>query len=328
MTRCFLIIIIAVILIPFAGCKKKSSFDPTVKGQSDFIGTWRGSISTFKNNKLLKETGDIVIYRESPDYLSGIIFMTDIHVFHEFQFVNGTLYFKVTNNDPSNPNCQTWNLGGYAVFSEAGKIQVRISGNECGAFGSEYVDWSGILAQKQVSADSIRYNCFAKTGNSWTYKTTLKNGDSCQVQKQINTNPTNNGYLGVSTQTCGWAWAARTLKWNVSPSTFSILNDSALSLRAFSFPIDAKINVVYSSYLQTDTTTVTMVDTNVMVTTGAGNLKCNRFRYTEHVVSGDSTYTRIAWLWLNNQFGVIRQEVQNPADSTSVKTQVLSTKNF
>ena len=328
MNKYFLIVAIAVIIIPFSGCKKKQGFDPTTKSQTEFIGTWKGTISTFKNNKLIKESGDVVIYRDSEDYLSGIIFMNGTLVFHEFQFLNGTLYFRIPCNDPSNPNCQTWNLGGFAIFSEEGKIDLHISGNECGAFGSEYVDWSGTLAKILVAPDSVRYYCFAKAGNSWTYNITLKNGDTCHVQKQISENPSNYLFQGVSTPTCGWSGANITLKWYVSPSEFSIVSDSTISLNGFTFPIAAKLNVVYSYILHSDTTTITLMDTNLVVTTPAGIFNCSRFRYTEHAMAGDSIFTKTAWLWLNNRYGVIKQEVENPASPADIKIQTLFSKNF
>ena len=86
--------------------------------------------------------------------------------------------------------------------------------------------------------------------------------------------------------------------------------------------------MVYSTVLHYDTTTVTLIDTNILVITPAGNFYCNRFKYTEPGLSGDSSFTKTSWLWLNNRYGVIKQEVVNPVDSTGIKTQVLSTKNF
>ncbi len=328
MKRYLLLVACVVMMIPFSGCKKKQSFDPTTKSQDEFIGTWRGTISTFKNNRLMKESSEVVIYRVSEEYLSGIIFMNSTLVFSEFQFLNGTLYFRVPCNDPSNPNCQTWNLGGYAVFSETGKIDFRISGNECGPFGSEFVDWNGMLAQIQVDPDSIMYYNFAKAGNSWDYKITLKNGDTCQVQKQINESPSDYFFQGVSTQNCGWSGTNMSLKWSVAPSNFTIGNDSTLCQNSFTFPINAKQGVVYTYIIHNDTTTITMVDSNLVVTTPAGNFNCARFRYTEPVMAGAIKITKTAWLWLNNRYGVIKQEVDNPVDSLDIKTQVLSSKNF
>ena len=323
-----LILLSAILLVPFMGCKKKS-FDPTTKSRENFIGTWKGSISTFKNNQLVKENGTIVIYANAGvTALSGVIFMKETSVFHEFQFVDGTLYFKVVNNDPANPICQNWSLGGYAVFSSESAIEIRITGNECGQLGSEYVNWTGYMGQVQVSPDSVQYYNFAKAGNSWTYKTTLKNGDTCQVQKLVSQTSGSYTYSGATSQTCGWAGQNMTFKWEVSPSGFSIVNDTTLSNKPFTFPINAKLGVVYSAYFNSDTTTVTLTDTNLVVITPAGNITCVRFRYTEPVYSGIVKIKKTAYLWLNTRYGIIRQEVLNPVDSTSVQLQELSAKNF
>jgi hypothetical protein len=330
--KSYLLILISLIfLIPFSGCKKKS-FDPSGKSREDFIGNWKGSISTFKNNQLLKESGTVSIYADATTKaLSGILFMKATNVFHEFQFVNGTLYFKVINNDPGNPICQNWSLEGYAVFSSETTLDIRITGNECGQLGSEYVNWAGILVQDQVSPDSVKYNHFAKTGNSWTYKVTLKSGDSCQVVKQISQETVTYLFSGSAAQTCGWTGQNNTFKWNVSPTGFSIVNDSTLSIKPFLFPINAKQGVVYRNYINNDTTTVTLLDTNVLVTTLAGNFTCVRFRYTEPVYADTSKTTKIsrtAYLWINNRYGVIKHEVVNPVDSTDVQLQILTTKSF
>ena len=323
-----LILISAIFLISFSGCKKKS-FDPTGKTIEDFIGTWKGNISTFKNNQLLKEYGTMVIYPDAGGkLLSGILFMKETSVFHSFQFVKGTLYFKVVNNDPVNVMCQNWSLGGYAVFSDEGKIDIRITGNECGQLGDEFINWLGTMASVQVPADSVKYFNFAKTGNSWSYKVTLKNGDSCQVQKLVNNVTASYQFSGATTQTCGWAGQNRSFNWIVSPSEFSVVNDSTLSEKPCTFPINAKPGVVYNSYVNSDTLTVTLLDTTAVITTPAGSYSCFRFRYTGPVHTCTVKYTRTAYLWLNNRYGVVRQEVLNPPDSTDVHIQELSSKNF
>lgn len=323
-----LVILCVILIIPFSGCKKKS-FDPSVKSRQDFIGTWKGSISTFKNNKLLLEYGTIVIYPDAANTtLSGILFMKETNTFHEFQFVGGTLYFKVDNSDPNSPLCQNWTLEGYAAFTAEGTIDIRISGNECGEHGNEYVNWSGSMLSAQVPADSLKSYSFAKAGNSWTYKITMKNGDSCQVQKQISQVSSSYLFAGPVTQTCGWIGQSRTFTWNVNPSSFAIVSDSTLSRKGFSFPVTARPGIVYYNFISNDTTTVTLLDTTQMITTPAGVFSCSWFRYTEPVYSGLLKVKRTSYLWLNNQYGVIRQEVDNPSDSTDVKIQVLVSKTF
>jgi hypothetical protein len=317
-----------ILLIPFTGCKK-GSFDAASKTRQDFVGTWEGTVSTFKNNQLLKENGTMVIYSDAvTQVLSGILFTKTTNVFHEFQFVDGTLYFKVDNPDPANPMCQNWSLGGYAVFLDDNKMDIHITGNECGDVGSEFVDWVGTMLPDQVSPDSLKYYNFGKIGNSWNYKTTLKNGDSCQVQKQISLMSGSNLYIGSTAQTCGWTNPNMIFKWNVAPDSFTIVNDSTWSNRAFAFPINAKQGVVYKTYVNADTLTMTLLDTSQIITTPAGSFQCTYFRYTEPVGTGVLKITRTSYIWLNYRYGVIRQEVANPVDSTDVQLQVLSSKNF
>ena len=327
--KSYLLILISVIfIIPFSGCKKKS-FDPTGKSREDFIGTWKGTITTFKNNQLLKEDGVVMIYPDAGNTtLSGTLFMKETSVFHEFQFVDGTLYFKIVNNNPNSPFCQNWSLGGYAVFPEDGKIDIHISGNECGEVGNEYVNWVGTMMPAQVSPDSLRYYNFATTGNLWNYKVTLKNGDTCHALKQAG--QVSAGFLvtGLTTQSCGWSGQNMAFKWEVSPTRFIIMNDTTLSYKSFTFPINAMPGVTYSTYSNNDTMTVTLLDSNLFITTPAGDFNCGRFRYTEPVYAGSSKVTKTAYLWLNTKYGVIRQEVQNPVDSNDVQVQVLSSKNF
>ncbi len=328
MKNYLLILISLIFLMPFTGCKKKS-FDPTVKTHEDFIGTWKGTISTFKNNQLLKENGTIYLYPDAATgKLSGILFMKETNVFHEFQFVDGTVYFKIVNNDPENPICQNWSLGGYIVFSADNTLDIRINGNECGQSGSEFISWAGSMGKIVVSPDSVKYYNFGKTGNDWTYKVILKTGDSCQVQKQINTGSASFLYNGATTHSCGWAAQSMTFSWRVAPDAFSIVNDSTLGNKPFVFSIDAKPGVVYRTTINLDTTTVTLLDTNQVVITPSGNFKCAWFRYTEPVYSGLLKTNRTSYIWLNNIYGVIKQEVINPVDSTDVQSQLLSTKNF
>ncbi|MDP1622315.1 MAG: hypothetical protein Q8M08_08240 [Bacteroidales bacterium] len=328
MKRYIFILISVTLLLPFTGCKKKS-FDPTSKSREDFAGIWKGSISTFKSNKLLKEYGTVVIYSEPvTQLLTGILFMKETNIFREFQFVDGTLYFKVDNNDPASPLCQNWNLGGFAVFSEEGIFDIHITGNECGQLGSEFVNWVGSMTKTAVAQDSVKYYSFVKSGNSWTYKVTQWNGDSCEVQKQATQISLTYLTNGTTSQTCGWSGQSMTFTWNVSPSAFKILNDSSLCTKPFTFPINAKLGVVYSTYVNNDTTTVTLVDSNLVITTPAGVFPCSRFKYTEPVYSGGAKIQRTSYIWLNNLYGIIKHQVQNPVDLTDIQYQVLISKNF
>jgi len=328
MKRYLIVVTALIFLIPFTGCKKKS-FDPSSKSHSDFVGTWKGIISTFKDNKLVQENGSVVIYPNSDNtLLSGIVFLKETSVFREFQFINGTVYFKVINYNPSSPLCQNWSLGGYVVFADENTMEIRITGNECGQVGSEYVNWSGNLVKTQVPADSVKYFNFGSVGNSWTYQVFMKNGDSCSMQKQISQVSSLYQYSGGITQSCGWPGQTRSFKWNVTPDEYLVSNDSTLSEKPFSFPIYARIGATYYTSINKDTATVTLMDTNQVVITPAGEFRCSRFRYSEPVYRSGVKTNRVAYLWLNNRYGVVKQEVSNAIDSTDSQRQVLTTKSF
>jgi hypothetical protein len=321
-------IILAILVIPFAGCKKES-FDPTAKSQGDFIGTWKGVISTFKDNKLLKEYGTVVIYQDaSGTMLTGILFMSETNVFHEFQFVDGTLYFNVENNDPENPFCQNWSLGGYAVFTAEDEIEISIAGNECGQVGDEFINWEGTLQSVTDSPDSVKYFNFGTTGNLWNYKVLLKNGDTCQLSKQIITAAPNYVCSGFTGQNCFGNGQNLAFEWSVSPSVFLVQKDSTVCNNPVSFPINAKYGVTYNSLVNSDTVSVTLVDTNYYLVTPGGSFTCIRFMYTEPVYYGSLKIKRSAYLWLNNRYGIIRQEVINPVGATDIRVMELSSKGF
>ncbi|HPS61753.1 MAG TPA: hypothetical protein PLK82_01765 [Bacteroidales bacterium] len=327
MKKYFLIAIGLLMLIPFAGCKKKG-FDPASKTLQDFIGTWEGSITTFKENKLLKESGTVVIYSDpGGSTLSGIFFMKETRVFHEFQFVDGTFYFNVENNDPENPFCQRWSLSGFAVFSAEGKIDIRLTGNECGDIGGEFVNWTGTLNTRQVQTDSIRYYNFGGNNRKWGYKITLDDADSCTLEKTILSGGMDYYFAGMNVQTCNWTGMSA-IKWTVTPAMFTIQLDSSVADKPVSFPISAKFGVTYHSYLAPDTVTVKKVDTAAIVVTPAGTFTCAKFEITEPVYRSNVKNIRTSWFWINNRAGIVRYEVANPVSPTDIGVMVLKEKNF
>lgn len=324
-----LILLCAFCLIVSGGCKKKTGFDPSTKTQNDFVGSWRGVITAFKNNQYLKQNGLVVIYPDAGgNTLSGILFAKETSVFRVFQYTSGTIYFKVECNDPKNPKCQNWSLSGYAVFLDETTLDLRISGNECGDYGNEYISWSGSMASVQVPADSVRYFSFAKTGNNWTYETLMNNGSVCQLQRLIGAMPSDYYFTGTVNQTCAWGGLLKALRWSVTPDRYTINHDSTLTLHPVTFAIDAKPGVVYTSILNLDTTTVTLLDTNTLVNTVAGDFLCDRYRYTEPVVTDAGKIYRSSLFWISKKFGVIKQEVDNPVDTIDIRSQVLTAKNF
>ena len=320
--------LILVVILIITGCKK-DSFDPSSVGLSDFSGTWSGTLTTFKNNKLMKEQGLFLIYpAEGGASMEAIIYARDTRVFRQFQFQGGTLYFKVVNPDPANPTCQNWNLGGYVSFADEKTLSIRISGNECGLIGSEFVDWSGSLVKSSATMDSLPCFTFAKTGNNWSYVVTKATGDTCELQKLIGSKSGSYYFGGESTHSCGWPMQNIPLKWTVSPSEFTIREDLSLTRHEIYIPVYAKYGVTYRSYPYPDTVTLTLTDTNLYITTVAGNFFCNKYRYTESSVINNVRNTRISDIWLDHHNGIIRQEVTSPNDTSDIIRQVLKTKSF
>lgn len=324
-----IILLLAPIMIFFADACKKKSFDPMSKSQSEFIGTWTGTLTTFKNNKVMKESGVFLIYpEEGGTLLGGIMYLNETRVFKQFQFANGTLYFNVINNDPSNPSCQNWKLGGYASFSSDDRLEIRISGNECGLAGSEFVDWSGTLAPSPVRKDSLPCFTFAKTGNNWTYSVDKETGNSCEILKLIGAKEGDYTFTGEATHGCGWPLTIIPFRWTVTPSIFKLTKDATLVNHELEIPVYAKYGAIYKTFPYPDTVTLTLLDTNYAVTTIAGTFFCNHFRYTETGTRYGVRQTRTSDLWLNFRYGIIKHEVTNPFDSTGIVLQNLKDKNF
>jgi hypothetical protein len=140
--------------------------------------------------------------------------------------------------------------------------------------------------------------------------------------------PSDYFFQGVSSKACPWGSNNQSLSWTVSPEMYTINHDSTFSLNYVYFPIYAKLGVSYKYIVNSDTSTVTLQDTSQWLTTPAGTFSCSKFRHTEIFHSGLIKHTKTSYIWLNNRFGIIKQEVENPADSISVKLQTLSAKNF
>ena len=135
-------------------------------------------------------------------------------------------------------------------------------------------------------------------------------------------------FTGTTSQTCGWTGQDITFKWNITPSEFSIVDDTTFSNNPFSLAIYAKPGVVTTGYSNNDTTTVTLLDKNLLITTPAGTFTCDRYKYTEPDSSGIYRITKTTYFWLNVKYGIIKQEVANPVDPTDIQLQVLFSKNF
>jgi hypothetical protein len=271
----------------------------------------------------------MIFPEEGGATLGGIIYLSETRVFKEFQFEHGTLYFRVLNTDPTNPSCQNWNLSGYVSFLDENTLDMRISGNECGFVGSEYVDWGGSLTKKPSGQDSLYYFSFGKSGNQWVYKVIKKNTDSCQLTKLLAVKSGNYIFTGETTHGCNWPSQNIPLNWSISPAAFTVENDVTLSAHPVTIPVYAKKGAIYPTVINSDTVTVTLLNTNQLITNAAGSFYCSQFQFTEPVL--DTTgqrYQRITQIWLHQRQGIILQQVLNPARNTDPESMMLVSKNF
>ena len=97
-------LLITGLIFPETSCKKSDSYDSSKAVTGDFIGTWTGKVSTFKNNHTIVLAGDIVFYYE-PDgtTVSGLMSLDKVYLIIPFQLANGTYYFSVVNSDTLDP---------------------------------------------------------------------------------------------------------------------------------------------------------------------------------------------------------------------------------
>jgi hypothetical protein len=327
MKRLFLLLITALMIILCGGCKKCDCFDSSKYVQGDFIGTWKGTISTFKDNKQVKKTGEVIIY-QAANGLEGIINMEGVYRITGLQFNNGFWYFDVVCSDTLNPECYNWSLSGFAVFSEAEHIDFHIAGNECGTLGKQYVNWEGTLAMYSDLPDPALYYSFGKQGNTWNYLINKKSTDTCMLQQKITEAPSDRLFNGSVSNSCGWPWQHKLFYWYLDPVMYTMYDESGNGAVAASFPIDVTPGQVYSYIHGNDTTQVTLVARYQEVTVPAGKYICTKYRIVEPADSVKSGTKTDYFLWINNQFGIIKKEVTTPSGPNDILTQILLNKSF
>jgi len=317
------------LLVAFAGCKKCNCFDSSLFGRTDFTGTWKGTITAFKNNQRIVKSGELVLYPvNNGASLGGIMIFEETSRLVEVQLNNGQWYFTVICSDTLNPQCSNWSLTGFAAFSDEQQIEINIAGNECGPSGKQFVSYEGTLSKYNDVPDPSAYFSFAKAGNIWGYKTTLNSTDTCSLNYQMgNLNPSGI-FEGNVTNNCGWPWQYKSFYWYVDPAMFSVMADATSGSVIARFPIDMPTGTTYTYYYAGDTTNITLEARDVNVTLPLGNFNCIKFRQesTSPWVKGGGLKT--SYIWINNQFGIVKQEFTNPVDSTDMVMQVLSSKNF
>lgn len=317
------------LIIHFSGCKKCDCFDSAKYGPNDFIGTWKGSISTFKENKPIKKSGEVIIYSAGGgSNLVGIINMDGVNRIIGTQFNNGFWYFDVICSDTLNPECSNWNLTGFAVFSGELHVDLHIAGNECGKLGKQFVSWEGALDKYSDTPDSAVYYNFGKQGSTWDYIINKKNTDTCILQQKITDIPSAGLFDGTVTNNCGWPWQHKFFHWYLDPVMYSIYDESGSGAIVASFPIDVTPGRVYTYIHGSDTTQVMLVSRYDEVTVPAGKFNCSKYQIIESADTALTDTKTTYFLWLSNQYGIIKKEVSNPVGPDDISTQILLSKNF
>jgi hypothetical protein len=311
----------------FSGCKKdSSSYDPSTATLNDFVGTWRGTLSAFKNNQKVNRSGDIIFYPNAAgDRLSGIMILDQVYVLEEIQLKNGVFYFNVLNSDTLNPLCINWNLSGYATHTSDQEIHAYISGNECGILGKEFVSYDGNFGLMNPEPDSTAFYSFGAQGHQWTYDIVLQSTGSCQLQQQITADNGNGMFTGDQTNGCGWAWTTKPLKWSVTPMRFSVLADTSNEI-LYSYYLDARPESTYIFTPGDQVNTVQMI-TMEAITVPAGTFKCTKFM-VQISINGGLFPVQKGYYWLSNTAGIVKYQSLLSGDTTNIVTQSLASKNF
>ncbi|MBN1197863.1 MAG: hypothetical protein JXA23_00830 [Bacteroidales bacterium] len=319
-----LFLLFVVFILPEQGCKKDAAFDSSAVTLNQLKGTWRGRITTFKNNTRIEKNGDVSFFNNlAGDLLNGIFDLGQINFLEGFMFQNGTLYFNLILSDSTNPQCSNWNLGGYVYLQEENLMVVRIAGNECGPLGKQFVTYEGYLILINPDMDPSAYFSFAQTGRAWTYETQLYNGTFCEVQQTITAEPSPYLYTVTETNNCGWPFAQRQFNWQVEPFRVSVMAETSATEVLYAFYLDAVLDKTYRFINGDDTTYLTLTDTDVPVNVTAGSYTCGKYTIESRMhSSGDVTSQ--GTIYLSKQYGFIKMDYSAPSDSSNIQSQALS----
>lgn len=321
-------LILLLLILPEQACKKEVTFDSSAVILNQLKGTWRGRITTFKNNTLIEKNGDITLFSNvNGDLLNGIFELGQINFLEGFMFQKGTLYFNLLLSDSTNPQCANWNLGGYISLVDDNTMIINIAGNECGPLGKQFVSYEGSLILVNPGMDPSTYFSFAQTGRTWTYETHLYNGVMCEVQQTIGAETSPYLYTVTETNNCGWPLAQKQFNWYVEPFRVSVMAGTSTTDILYSFYLDAVVDKPYRFIVGDDTTYLTLTDTDVSVNVTAGSYKCGKYSIDSRMHSSGDITTK-GTIYLSKQYGFIKMDYSAPSDSSNIQSQVLSTVLF
>ncbi|MEI6457274.1 MAG: hypothetical protein WCO93_13365, partial [bacterium] len=184
------------------------------------------------------------------------------------------------------------------------------------------------LAMYSDLPDPAFYYSFGKQGNTWNYLINKKSTDTCMLQQKISDVPSDGSFNGTVANSCGWPWQHKLFYWYLDPVMYTMFDESGNGAVAASFPIDVTPGRVYTYIHGSDTTQVTLVARYQEVTVPAGNYICSKYRIVEPADSVKSGNKTDYFLWISNQFGIIKKEVTTPQSQNDISTQLLLNKNF
>lgn len=322
--RIIISFLLVLMIIPEQACKKDATFDPSAVTLSQMKGTWRGRITTFKNNTWIEKNGDVSFFDNTAgDMLNGIFELGQINFLEGFMFQHGTLYFNLLLSDSTNPQCSNWDLGGYVYLEEENVMVIRIAGNECGPLGKQFVSYEGSLILVNPDMDPSVYFSFAQTGKTWNYETLLYNGTTCEVTQAIGAEPSPYMFAVTETNNCGWPVAQKQFNWQVEPFRLSVMAGTSTTEILYSFYLDAVLNKTYRFINGVDTTFLTLANNDVSVTVTAGTYICGQYSFESRMHSSGDITTKGS-IYLSKQYGFIKMNYTAPSDSSSIQSQVLT----
>ena len=324
----FFLLLMGLLILPQQACKKESGFDSKTVTLSQLKGTWRGRITTFKNNTRIEKSGDVSLFPNAAgDLLNGIFEMGQINFLEGFSFQAGTFYFNLICSDTTNPQCANWSLAGYVYLQEDNLMVIRLAGNECGPLGKQFVTYEGYLILINPDMDPSAYFSFPQVGRSWAYETSLYNGIICTVQREVTAEPTPYLFAMQETNDCGWSVGTSQFSWHVEPFKFSVMAGTSSTDIRYTYYLDAVLDKKYEFISGDDTTYLTLVKTDVAVNTNSGIYSCGKYAIDSRIHSSGNVHT-IGHTYLSREFGFIKMEYSEPSDSANIQSQVLSMINF
>lgn len=317
-----------ILLWVFTGCDKDTGNLRDAE-RSDFKGSWKGELVSYSYGRKIVQKYEWMVFTDpTSGELSGLLTMYETNRLEELQFSDGVWYFRVVNSDSLNPECRQWSFSGYAKFVEEGVISFNLAGNKCGPIGDQFVEWGGTMQKISDGLDPNNHFSFISPGNGWQYAITKVNSDTCSMEYQIDANPATGIFTGKMTNGCGWSWAEKHFSWQVDPGRFSVLPDPANKIPLTVFTLDMTTEKLYTFKNGVEVSITSLLKRRELVDVPAGQFICNKYQVEIAAAEDGAGQVIVSYYWIDNRYGIIKREVLNPPDSTSIKLQVLTSKNF